>query len=79
VIEHVPRPASVNVDPFTVQTLEVVEAKLTTRPEVAEALRVTGPGSEILPGFAKLMVCEAWLTVKTCVTGVATPYVAFPN
>ena len=38
--------SSVNVDPLTVQTLVVVEAKLTGKPEVADPLRAMGPGSD---------------------------------
>jgi len=38
VIEQGPAPTTVTVDPLTVQTLFVVDAKLTVRPELAEAL-----------------------------------------
>ena len=41
-IVQVPDAASVTVAPDTVQTPEVVEAKLTTRPEEAVALTVNG-------------------------------------
>ena len=41
-IEQMPAPASVTVAPDTVQTDEVVEAKLTGSPEEAVALTVNG-------------------------------------
>ena len=41
-IVQVPAAASVTVDPATVQTVGVVDAKLTERPEVAVALTAKG-------------------------------------
>ena len=74
VIEQVPAARNVAVAPLTVQTLAVVEAKLTVRPEVAVAVRLSGVPTVCAPGLAKLMVCAVRLaafTVKLCATGVA--------
>ncbi len=40
---HVPTETRVTVEPETVQTLMVVDAKLTARPELAVALTVNDP------------------------------------
>ena len=42
VIEHVPPPTMVTTPPETAQTLDVVEVKLTAKPELAVALIVNG-------------------------------------
>jgi hypothetical protein len=42
VIEQVPAVSSVTVDPATVHTAGVVDAKVTARPEVAVAVTVNG-------------------------------------
>jgi hypothetical protein len=59
VIEHVPAARKVAVEPETVQTPVVDEAKLTVRPEVAVAERVSGVPMVCAAGVAKAMVCEA--------------------
>ena len=73
VIEQVPAAMKLAVAPETVQTLAVVEAKLTARPEVAVAVRLSGVPTVCAPGLLKVMVCaiSAALTVKVCETGVA--------
>jgi hypothetical protein len=53
---HVPTVTNVAVAPATVQTLAVVEAKLTARPEVAVAVSVSGVPTVCAPGLAKAMV-----------------------
>ena len=71
-MEQVPPPTTVSVVPETVQTDMVVEAKLTVRLDVDEALRVMGETPYVwLLSVPKVMVCEAGLTVKLCVTSVA--------
>ena len=73
-IEQEPPAAIVTVLPATVQTDVVVEAKLTASPELAVALTVNGETPKLtLLSAPKLMVCDAALTVKLCVTGVAAP------
>jgi hypothetical protein len=79
VIVHVPIVSKVSVELLTVQTLVVVEEKLTGRPELADAKSMEGPGSEKLPGFANVIVCEPGVIAKVRVTGVATPKVEFPG
>ena len=64
VIEQVPIWRSVSEVPETVQTLVVVEAKATVRPEVAVADKVSGEAeSEALGNAAKLIVCPPETTV----------------
>ena len=64
VIEHEPVWRSVSVVPETVQTLVVVEAKATVRPEVAVAVSVSGEAeSEALGSAAKLIVCPPETTL----------------
>lgn len=71
---QLPLVSSDRVVPVTLQTLGVVEANDTGRPEEAVATRATGAMfSTWVPGDAKEMFC-AWpreLTVKVCTTGVA--------
>jgi hypothetical protein len=61
--------------------LVVVEAKLTIRPELAAAERVSGVPTDCMPGLANVMVwaIRAALTVKLSETGVAAAYVLFPT
>ena len=55
---QVPAATSVSVLPLTVQTLGVVEAKLTGRFELAVATNAGGAVPKVwLPGEVKLMVC----------------------
>ena len=69
---QLPTATSVSVLPLTVQTLGVVEAKLTARPELALATSAGGVVPSVwLPGEAKLMVCAAAPTLKLRVTAVA--------
>jgi hypothetical protein len=62
---------SVRVVPETVQTDDVLDAKLTERPEVAAATRVNGGPSIRLARAGKLIVWLAGATVKLRLTGVA--------
>ena len=51
VIEHVPTPSIVTVLPDTVQTPVLLLAKLTSRPELADAVRLTVPsGANVASG-----------------------------
>ena len=60
---HVPAAASVTVDPETVQTPVVVEAKLTMRPEDAVALTVNGAvPSARFNSDPNAIVCEPCVT-----------------
>jgi len=65
---HVPVAMKFAVVPETVQTLVVVEAKLTAKPELAVAESVSGVPTVWGLGAAKVMVCALPLTVKLCVT-----------
>jgi hypothetical protein len=75
---QVPEVTMVAVVPETVQTDEVIEAKLTVKPEVDEADSVSGVPTVCVPGLLKVMVCAAAFTVKLCSTGVAAAYVELP-
>jgi hypothetical protein len=56
VIEQVPEVIGVTMEPLTEQTLAVVEANVTTKPELAVAVSVRGgEGSVIPPTAAKVM------------------------
>jgi len=69
---QVPTVTSVTLAPETVQTLVVVEAKLTARPEEAVALTVNGVAlKERFESVPKLIVWLAFDTVKLRLTGVA--------
>ena len=71
-IEQDPPATIVTVLPASVQTGVVVEAKLTAKPELAVAVTVSGDTPYVtLLSVPKVMVCDAELTVKLCVTGVA--------
>jgi hypothetical protein len=60
------------VVPLIVQTLAVVEAKETGRPEVAVADSVSGVPTVCGPGLAKVIVCAA-RTVTVAVCAVVAP------
>jgi len=68
---QVPEAIKVAVVPETVQTLVVVEAKLTTKPELAVAESAKVVPTACVLGAAKLMVCAIGLTLKLCVTAGA--------
>jgi len=59
------------VVPETEQTLDVVEAKLTAKPELAVAESVRGVFTFWAGIEPKVMVCASPLTVKVSETGVA--------
>ena len=71
---QVPAPSSVKVLPLTVQTAEVIDAKLTARPELALAASGAGAVPMVwLPGEVKVMLCASspTATLKLCVTAAA--------
>jgi hypothetical protein len=68
---QVPAAMKVAVVPETVQTLVVVEAKLTVKPELAVAVSVSGVPMLCVLGAAKVIVCDFELTLKLCVTAGA--------
>jgi hypothetical protein len=71
-IVQVPTATSVTVAPDTVQTAEVVEAKLTARPDDAVALTVNGAvPSARFESAPKVMVWLPCVTWKLWLTGVA--------
>jgi hypothetical protein len=74
-----PTATSVTVFPATVQTVKVVDAKLTGKPEEAVALTVNGavPNTRFASA-PKVMVWVACVTWKLWLTGVAAPYVVLP-
>ena len=59
------------VVPETVQTLAVVELKLTGKLELAVAESVSGVPTVWVAIAPKVMVCASPFTVKICETGVA--------
>ncbi len=76
---QVPTATSVTVAPDTVQTGEVVDAKLTARPDVAVAFTVKG----VVPNTwfnnaAKVIVWLPDVTWKLRLTGVAAAKLLFP-
>ena len=77
-----PTATSVSVLPLTVQTLGVVEEKLTAKPELALAASAGGAVPRVwLPGEVKVMVCAvsgAATTWKTCDTVGAARYALLP-
>jgi hypothetical protein len=78
-IAHVPTATSVTVPSVTVQTDDVVEAKLTANPELALALTVNGVAPNAWPDSAPNVI--AWLpgvTAKPWLTGVAALQLALP-
>lgn len=73
---HVPAASKVKVVPLTLQTLGVVEAKLTGRPELAVAASAgVGTPTVGLDGALNVTVmvcaCSAAATVMLCDTAVA--------
>jgi hypothetical protein len=65
--------------PPTVQTADVAEAKLTPRPELAVAPTANGAAPKVTALSApNAIVCDAGLTVKLRVTGVAGAKLALP-
>src|SRR3569833_302091 len=70
-IVHVPACNSVTDEPETVQTVGVVEAYVTARPDVAEAVSVTGPWSSRTFDGLKVIVWLPFAIEKLCVTCVA--------
>ncbi len=78
VIVHVPVVTNVAVEPETVQTDIVVEAKLTPKPELAEAVSVRGVPTFWVAIGPKVMVCVK-RTGNVCETGVAAANVVLPS
>ena len=73
-IEQAPGWSSVNVVPETVQTLVVVDEKLTVRPELAVADSVSGDAEREASGrAAKMIVCDPCATVSVTVAGAEVP------
>ena len=69
---QVPAATIVTVAPETAQTVVVVEAKLTDRPEEAVALMVNGAAPYTwFASAAKAIVWLAWVTWKLWLTAVA--------
>ncbi len=63
---------NVTVSPETVQTVVVVEAKLSARPEDAVAEIVNGAAPNVWVGNApNVIVCASFMIVNADVTGVA--------
>ena len=69
---HVPAFLSVTTSPTFVQIVVVVDASVTGRFELAHGLRTT-VGTAIVwgPGFGKVMVCGAFVTLNERATAVA--------
>ena len=64
-MEHIPPAITVTVDPATVQTLRVVDAKPTVSPELEVAEIVNGATPKVTLGNAgNVIVCAALVTVK---------------
>ncbi len=73
-MEHVPAATSVMLEPLTVQTVVVADEKDTGRPELAVALEATEYGPEprtLFTRVEKVIVWEAWVIAKLCITGAA--------
>ena len=71
-MEQLPAETRVTVLPLTVQTLLVVEARLTGSSELAVAVRLAEPTlRDMLESEPKVMICAVPTIVKLCVTGVA--------
>ena len=72
VIEHVPSVSSVTVAPDTVQTVKLLEAKVTANPELAVAVKANGAAPKVCPlGFPKVIVWALPATKNVWVTNVA--------
>jgi len=80
---HVPTATSVSAVPLTVQTLGVVDVKVTGRPELAVATSTGGAVPRVwLPGELKVTVCAAGgaaETVKDRETVAAAAKVLLPG
>ena len=70
-IVHVPAATSVTVDPATVQTPGVVEAKLTAKPE--EAVALTAKGAVPKDWFTREPKLIVWIVNPFCVTAIGWP------
>ena len=77
---QVPDVKNVALLPVTEQTLPVEEAKLTIRPELAFADRVSGVPTVCVPGLAKVIVCccRVAVTEKVWEMEMAAAKVALP-
>lgn len=73
-----PAATKVNVVPLTVHTLGVLEAKVTARPELADALSAAVVPAVWLPSGTKVTVCVVRETVKVRLTLVAGKNDALP-
>ena len=78
-IVHVPAATNVAVLAFTVQTLVVLDEKLTANPELALALKVNGVPTFCAAIELKVMFCAALFTAKLCETAGAAAYVLLPG
>ena len=79
VMEQTPTETSVTLAPDTVQTAGELPVKLTGSPEVAVAVRLTGPTlSAVSAGCVKLIVCDDCKTLNVTVTGAAAGNVPLP-
>ena len=65
-------------EPLTVQTPVVCEAKLTARPELAEAESVSSAPAVWVPGVLNVIVWGSGFTVKLWDTGVAAAQEPLP-
>ena len=80
VMEQTPTETSVALVFDTTQTAGELFVKLTVNPEVAEAVKFTGPApSAVSVGCVKLIVCVPSETLNVTVTGVAAAKVALPD
>ena len=68
---QVPAAFSVAIAPDTAQTTVSVDAKLTGNPELAVAFNAIDAPTVCVAIAAKVIVCDARLTVKLCVTEAA--------
>ena len=68
---QVPAATAVNVEPLTVQTEVVLEAKLTAKPDEAVAVKLAVPPTAGAVGAEKEMVCGSKAMLKVTGTAVA--------
>ena len=79
VMEQTPTETSVTLVPETVQIAPELVVKITARPEVAVAVRLTGPAlSAVSGGCVKVTVCVPCSTLNVLVTGAATTKLVLP-
>ena len=84
VIEQMPAAMRVTLTPETAQICVLLEANVTTSPELAVALKAKDPVSSVrLLSAVNVIVCGLGggvtvVIVKVCVTGPAGAYVALP-